>query len=179
MATTLTSFGIGALVGWDYEQVAVPSNTINANSYRYSPSAFASGTGAGQVDRLLIAQTVTLAASAQVNYSLTNFTDYFGNTVSMARFKLVWFSLPAVGASGGPASGGVQAANFAVGAAANPLKNFVSARDVRNGGITWDCAPVDATGWVVTAASSDTLKLINSDSTNNGTYTLCIMGCSA
>lgn len=178
MSTTLTSYGIGALVGWDYEQVAVPSNTVQANSFRYSPAAFAAGTGAGQVDRLLIAQTVTLAASGQVNYSLTNFTDFFGNVVSMARFKLLWFSLPAVGASNGPASGGVQSTNFAVGAAANPLKNFATARDVRNGGITWDCAPVDATGWAVTAASTDTLKLVNSDSTNVGTYTLCVMGCS-
>lgn len=178
MTVQLSSYGIGALVGWNYEQVATPSNSVNADSFRYSPTAFATGTGEGQVDRLFVAST-TLAAGAQVNYSLTNFVDYFGNTVSMARFKLLWFSLPAVGAADGPASGGVQSTNFAVGAAASPLKNFTTARDVRNGGITWDCAPVDATGWTIAAGSTDTLKLINSDSTNNGTYTLCIMGCSA
>lgn len=178
MSTTLVSFGVGASAGWNYQLVASPSNIPAASSFQFSPSSFANGTGAGQVDRLYVANT-TLAASGNITYTFTSFTDFFGNTVSMVRFKLLWFSLPSPGAPAGPASGGVQASDFAVGAATHPLTNWSSSRNVRSGGLTFDCSPVDATGWAISAGATDQLKLVNNDAVNIGTYTLLVMGCSA
>lgn len=171
MATSLAGAGNSAAFGWNYQNVLGLGNSLNASSFKYAPTQYANGTGAGQCDRLYAAQ-LTLAASGTFSITLTNFTDFFGNTLSMLRFKSLFVNLVSGGAS-----------SIAVGNATNPLANWISVTtatiQVRSGGLLWLDSPVDATGYPIVAGASDTLKITNNDSVNVATVNLGVYGCSA
>lgn len=173
MATTLASVGLGATVGWSYQNVVTLGNSLQNNQFRFAPTSFRDGSGAGQVNRLYAIKS-TIAASGNVTHTLTNFTDFFGNTVSMLRFKLLYVGLP---------SSSSQATSIQVGNAAQPLANWISNStvtiNVRAGGCLLLVSPDDATGYAIVAGTSDQLKILNNDSSNTASYDLCIMGCNA
>jgi hypothetical protein len=185
MTTALTSNGIGAAAGWSLtntvDSLSGPSGPNGAqgfaypfnNNFRFSPSQFSAGVGAGQVDRLVVLQGA-IPASGNSVLTLTNYTDAFGNVVSMARVKLIYVDLPY--------NATTQASSISIGNATNPLLNWITpstaTKPVRNGGCLFDHAGSDATGYTVTAGSGDQLKILNNDGAKTASFRLCIMGCS-
>lgn len=171
MATTLASQGVAAQVGWDYENVLALGNTLQNNKFSFQPTQFAQGTGAGQADRLY-ANTLLIAGGGNTVITFTSMTDFFGNTVSFLRMKLLYIRL---------ASGG--ASSISVGNATNPIVNWISSGTatvkIMSGGLLFLVAPVDAVGYPITAATADQLKILNNDGANAASVDICVMGCSA
>ncbi|MFD0347335.1 hypothetical protein ACFQ0M_17265 [Kitasatospora aburaviensis] len=132
----------------------------------------AAGTGAGQADRLWTA-TRTIAASSNEDLDLngTALTDALGAAVAMARIKGLIV-----------AASSANTNNVVVGgAASNGFITWVgSATDkvsVRPGGVlALFCT--DATGYAVTAATGDLLRVANSGSGTSVTYDITVIGCS-
>ncbi|MFD7413528.1 hypothetical protein [Kitasatospora purpeofusca] len=135
--------------------------------------ALAAGTGLGQADRLWTA-TRTIAASGTDDLDLngTALTDALGATVAMARVKGLIVAAAAANTN-----------NVVVGGAAtNGFVSWVgSATDkvvVRPGGVlALFCQ--DATGYALTAATADLLRIANSGSGSTVTYDITVIGCSA
>jgi len=131
------------------------------------------GTGAGNADRLF-ADRRTLAASATEDLDLAGvLLDAFGAAVTFARIKGLIIAA-AVGNTN----------NVVVGAAAsNPWATLLSATGtvtLRPGAfIAVGTAATDATGYAVTAATADLLKIANSGAGTSVTYDIHIIGASA
>ncbi len=155
---------------------AQQSASLDLGSAAFSVSktfggALASGTGAGQADKLWT-DTRTLAASATEDLDLAGvLVDAFGTTTTFVKVKAVIVAAAAANTNNvnltRPASNGV------------PL--FLAAGDgiaVRPGGMVAIFAP-DATGYAVTAATGDLLTLTNSAGTTSVTYDVVIIGTSA
>jgi len=134
--------------------------------------ALTSGTGANQAD-LVFTDQRTLAASTTEDLDLNAvLTDAFGDVITMARVKAI-----IVKAADGNTN------NVEVGGAAtNALINWVGdATDkivVPPGGI-FLLATNDATGFLVTPATGDVLKIGNSAGGTPVTYDIIIIGASA
>lgn len=134
----------------------------------------ASGTAAGQADKIFH-DTRTLAASANEDLDLAGaLTDALGGSLTFVRIK-----------------------GLVVAAAAGNTNNVVVGGAASNGFITWVGAAThtvtlrpgavmalmagsaDATGYVVTAATGDLLRVANSSSGSTVTYDIVVLGCSA
>jgi len=132
----------------------------------------ASGTGAGQADKVWGDQR-TLAASATEDLDLTGtLVDVYGATITMARVKAIIIEAIAGNTN-----------NVVVGAASsNPWSTLLGATGtltIRPGtSITVVCGTADATGYTVTAATGDLLKVANSGSGTGVTYNIFFVGCS-
>lgn len=132
------------------------------------------GTAAGQVDRIFH-DTRTLAASANEDLDLAGvLIDALGNSLTFARVK-----------------------GLIISAAASNVNNVVVGGAASNGFISWAGAAThtitvrpgatfslfagaaDATGYAVTAATADLLRVANSSSGSTVTYDVVVLGCSA
>jgi hypothetical protein len=152
---------------------ALDLGTVSAPFSLSSSVALATGTGAGQADKVF-ADTRTLAASATEDLDLAGvLTDAFGAAITFARIKAVIVTADADNTNlvqiTRPASNGV------------PL--FMAAGDgiaLRPGAVfAWFSGVADATGVAVTAGTGDLLTLTNSAGTTGVTYAVLIVGCSA
>lgn len=155
------------------------ANTLNSTSdLQGTPAAamaiaksfgWSSGNGSGQADAVW-ADTRTIAASSSEALDLAGvLTDVFGNLLTFARIKLMYF-----------AASGNNANNVLIGgAAANAFVNWVAdATDVvtlRPGGAFFLAAP-GATGYAVTAGTGDQLKVANSGAGTGVTYDVVLIG---
>lgn len=135
--------------------------------------SLASGTGAGQADRIFT-DTRTLGASATEDLDLAGvLTDVFGATITFAKVKAIIV---------GAASGNTNNVNVTR-PASNGLAVFLAASDgvaVRPGGVfallTGDA---DTNGYAVAAGTGDLLTFTNSAGTTSVTYDIAIIGTSA
>lgn len=171
MANTVVSLGTVLTVG--YSETGTPTGTstpLNSGSMQYNPTAFSSGTGAGQVDRLYVNQA-TITASGSLTITLTSYTDPLNATVSMLRIKEIFINL---------LSGGASA--IVIGNATHPIGIFSAGSTtmtLNTGSPFYLAFPLDATGIPITASSTDQLKIVNSDGANAAVVNIQIKGCSA
>jgi len=133
---------------------------------------FTSGTGAGQVDRIF-SDTRTITASSTEDLDLAGvLTDSFGSTITFARIKGIYV-----------AAASANTNNVVVGAGTNPwltMLNSTGTISLRPGAVFLaSIGSADTTGWAVTAATGDILKVANSSSGSSVTYNIVILGCSA
>jgi hypothetical protein len=152
---------------------ALDLGTVSAPFALTSSVALATGTGAGQADKVF-ADTRTLAASATEDLDLAGvLTDAFGAAITFARIKAVIITADADNTNSvqvtRPASNGV------------PL--FMAAGDgiaLRPGGVfAWVAGSADATGVAVTAGTGDLLTITNSAGSTGVDYSVMIVGASA
>ena len=136
--------------------------------------ALTNGTGAGQADRLWSDQR-TLTASATEDLDLAGvLTDALGTTLSLARIKGLIVAAAAANTNtvvlGGAGSNGFTSW---VGGAAHTVT-------IRPGAtFALFCGSGDATGYAVTAATGDILKVANGGASTSVTYDIVVIGCSA
>lgn len=168
--TTTISVGLKALQQLANDNFATP---VDSASFPYQGESWASGTGASQADLVYRARR-TLAGSTADNLDVSgSLTDKFGNTLTMARVKLIAiFNRAAIGSG----------FDLNVGAGANPLANLFgdAASDkinVKPQGLFLITAP-GATAYAVTAATGDILK-INNGNGSSVDYDILIVGASA
>lgn len=132
----------------------------------------ASGTGAGQADRIFH-DTRTLSASGSEDLDLAGgLTDALGQAATFARVKLLMIAA-APGNANNVIVGGASSNGWitAFGGAAHTVT-------VRPGGLFVLAAP-DATAYAVTAATGDLLKVANSAGGTSVSYDLVVVGASA
>jgi hypothetical protein len=155
---------------------ATISNTLDLSVKASAPLAynkalsFTSGAGANQIDRVFTDQR-TIAASGTDDLDLAGvLVDALGATITLARVKLI-----AVYAASANAN------NVVIGGGTNPVTTIMGGTTpttiVRPGGLWLVTAP-DATGYAVTAATADILRLGNSGAGTSVTYDIIIMGSS-
>lgn len=168
--TTTLSLGLKLLQQLANDNFATP---VDSASFPYQGETWANGTGASQAD-LAYRGRRTVGATSVDNLDVAgSLTDKFGNTITMARVKLIaLYNRAAIG------SGFV----LNLGAGSNPLANLFgdAATDklnVRPGGIFLITAP-DAVAYAVTAGTGDILK-INNGNGSSVDYDLVIVGASA
>jgi hypothetical protein len=134
----------------------------------------ASGTAAGQADRIFH-DTRTLAASATEDLDLAGvLTDAFGATLTFVRIKGLIVAAAAANTNN-VIVGGASATQFVswVGAATHTVT-------VRPGAVlALFAGAADSTGYVTAAGSTDLLKIANSGGTTGVTYDVVVVGCSA
>lgn len=157
--------------------LAAQSSTLDlaaaaADVKGYRAISLASGTGAGQADRVF-SDTRTLAASANEDLDLAGvLVDALGATVTFARVKGLYVAA-ATGNSNNVIVGGAASNGFVswVGAATHTVT-------VRPGGVLL-LAASDATGYAVTAGTGDLLRIANSGAGTSVTYDIVVVGASA
>ncbi|MFI6443822.1 hypothetical protein [Kitasatospora sp. NPDC050543] len=167
--TQLSVAASGLLVGSPAGAGATPQMPLD---YRVA-LGLAGGTGLGQADRLWTA-TRTLNASANEDLDLngTALTDGLGVAVALARVKGLIVAAAASNTN-----------NVIVGgAASNGFVSWVSSATdkvtVRPGGVlALFCT--DATGYAVTGATADLLRIANSGAGTSVTYDIVVIGSSA
>jgi len=175
MAASLTSLRVSAQVSWTYETAVtgLSGTTANANSFQFAATT-TNGTGAGTTADLIYAVQLTLAgaASTTVNLASAPVKDFFGSNIVMARIKFLFVWLTNI----------TSAVSVAFGNAANPVINWISAATatvkINNNGVFVLGSP-GATGYPVTSATADQLKVTNNDATNPATVNLAVVGSSA
>lgn len=135
--------------------------------------SLSNGTGAGKADRLF-SDRRTLAASGTEDLDLAGvLLDAFGQAITFARVKGLIIAAAAANTN-----------NVVVGAAAtNPWATLLSATGtvtLRPGAfLAVGTGQADATGYAVTAATADLLKIANSGAGTSVTYDIHIIGASA
>lgn len=155
------------------QTAALALGTAEAKISRSVGVSFASGTGAGQVDKVWSAQR-TLAASATEDLDLagTALDDPYGADTVFVKVKALYIKA---------ADGNTN--NVVVGAGTNPwatLLNTAGTITLRPGEfILVGCGSADTNGHAVTAATGDILKVTNSAGTTGVTYDIIIVGTSA
>lgn len=135
-----------------------------------APLSLASGTGAGQADRVFT-DTRTLAASATEDLDLAAvLLDAFGAAITFVKLKAIIIKAAAGNTNdvvlSRPASNGVPL--FSAASDAIPIKP--------GGAFAWFCP---GTGVTVTAGTGDLLTLTNSGAGTGVTYDIVIIGTSA
>ena len=142
-----------------------------AKSYTFD---LANGTAAGQADRVFH-DTRTLAASANEDLDLAGvLVDALGVTLTFARIKGLIVAAAAANTN-----------NVIVGgAASNGFISWVGASThtitLRPGAVlTLMAGAADVTGYAVTAATADLLRIANSAGSTTVTYDITIIGASA
>lgn len=157
--------------------VQVPVVDLGSASAQLSKSYrvdLANGTTAGQADRVFHDQR-TLAASASEDLDLAGgLTDVFGASLTFVRIKGL-----IVAASAGNTNNVIVG-----GAASNGFVSWVGGAThtvtVRPGAVMVLMAgAADTTGYAVTAATGDLLRVANSGGTTGVTYDIAVIGCSA
>ena len=89
MATTLSVNQIKAVLQTDFQNVLTLGNTQNAATDTYSKT-LTNGTGAAGTADLFYCSQTTLAGGATLNLDLAgSLLDFFGNTITMARVKVM------------------------------------------------------------------------------------------
>lgn len=137
----------------------------------------ASGTGAGQADKLWYDER-TLAASATEDLDLSGGqTDDFGVSFTIARIK-------AIAIKAAPVSGTANTNNVVVGAASATqwaaLLGTTGTITLRPGSLFVAMAgAADATGYVCAAGATDLLKIANSAGGTSVAYQIVVIACSA
>ncbi|WP_327169562.1 hypothetical protein [Streptomyces subrutilus] len=131
-----------------------------------------SGAGAGLADRVFH-DTRTLAASASEDLDLAAaLTDVFGATMTFARVKGLFITASAANTN-----------NVVVGAGTNPWITALNATGtitLRPGAaVALFTGAADPTGYAVTAATGDILKVTNSAGSTSVSYDVVVVGCSA
>lgn len=152
---------------------ALDLGTISFPFATTGSTAFSSGTGAGQVDRVFT-DTRTLTASGTEDLDLAgSLTDAFGATITFARIKAIYVSALSTNTNN------VQVTR----PASNGVPWLMAAGDgiaLRPGAFCiWGSGVADATGVAVAAGTGDLVTFTNSAGTTGVTYTVVIVGCSA
>ncbi len=168
MATTLTISAQTAAINWNFTNNLTLGNTTNTSNFSYS-APLTNGSAINQAN-LLYATSGTLSASASISIDLAgSVSDFFGNVITFTLVKSIFFTLTT----------DTTATSVLIGNGSTPFINWVGSGAhtvrVRNGGCFFLSAP-DATGYAVTAATGDILKITNEDSSNVATYKLAIVG---
>lgn len=148
--------------------------TVSAPLLKTYATILANGTGAGQADKLWHAQR-TLAANANDDLDLNGaaFTDAFG--AALAFVKVKGLIVAAAAANPNPITVGAAAANGFVA----PFGSATDKVNVRPGAVfALIAGSADATGYGVTAATADLLR-ITAGAGGNHTYDVIIAGTSA
>lgn len=162
-----------ALVSTLTKTATNPSATDSAAYSMAQRIALATGTAAGQADRLYVA-TRTIGASSNEDLDLAGvLLDEFGAAITFARVKALFIQAAAANAN-----------NVVVGAAAATqwatLFNATGTTTLRPGaGALWFAGSADATGYVVGAGTSDFLRVANGGAGTSVTYDIVIIGASA
>lgn len=137
---------------------------------QYGPSfAWGDGTGADQIKQIFTDQR-TLAASASEDLDLSGvLTNAFGVAIAFTKIRGIIIKAAATNTNN-VIVGGASATQFAtwVGAATHTIV-------VRPGGMFALFAP-DVTGYAVTAATADLLKIANSAGSSSVTYDILLFG---
>jgi hypothetical protein len=145
---------------------------VVANLARNFGAAWGSGTGAGQAD-LAWGDVNTLAASATTDIDLAgSLTNPLGGTLTFARVKMI-LVLAGSGNTNNVVVGGAAATQFI-----GPFGAATHTVAVKPGGMFMVAAP-DATGWAVTAGSTDFLRIANSSGGTGVDYSIMVIGASA
>jgi hypothetical protein len=179
MSTTLTTKAIKVALSYDYENVLTMGNTVASNQHTYSKS-MTNGTGGSGTADLVYSTSTTIAASSSSNIDLAgSLTDFFGNTLTFARIKILCVELTNDTTASSIKVGGASSNGFAnwIGSAGTFATDQPYVR-VRNGGILL-LGCTDGTGYAVTAGTADILKLTNEDGANTATIHLTIIGSTA
>lgn len=161
-----------------FQVAAYLSNTSSDLTVPTAPLSFAqsfhldNGTGANAADKLYL-DTNTLAASANVDVDLAgSLSDALGASLSFARVKALFLRARDTNVNNVIIGG--AATNQFVGPFGAATHTFA----VKPGGFLGWIAP-DATGWPVTAATADLLRIANSGAGSSVTYDVVIIGASA
>jgi hypothetical protein len=137
-------------------------------------TTFASGTAAGQADKVFHDQR-TLGPSATENLDLAgSLTDALGDALTFAKIKGIVFSASAANSNNVLIGGDVTNTFF-------PMFGLETDSLVLRPGATvalW-CGSADATGYAVTAGTADLLKVANSGAGTSVTYDVILLGTSA
>jgi len=149
----------------DLGTATLPINLARSLSY-------ANGVGANQAD-VLFTDTRTIAASGTDDLDLAGvLTNAFGVTATFARVRALY-----VAAAAGNTNNVVVG-----GAASNQFLTWVGSGtdkvNIRPGGLLL-VANADTTGYAVTAATGDLLRVANSGSGTSVTYDIVVLGCSS
>jgi hypothetical protein len=134
----------------------------------------ANGTSAGQADRIFH-DTRTIAASSNDDLDLAGvLVDSFGATITFAKIKGIVVVAAAANVNNVIIGGG----------ASNPFNTWVTGTTPANvirPGTVWAllAGVADATGYAVTAATADILRLTNGGAGTSVTYDIYIIGTSA
>lgn len=172
MAMVNNGITITAGVSWNVQNTTNGIVTANNSGFSYT-TTLTSGTGAtvGTAD-LLYAATLTIAGAGTSELDVAGgITDFFGNTITMARLKAMYINLATT----------TLATHIVVGDATNEIINWISAAGtvtVRQNGVLLLCAP-DATAYAVTAATGDDLLITNGDAAVSATVNIALIGGSA
>lgn len=130
----------------------------------------AAGTGADQADMLFHDQrTVGISSNDDLDLAGGLTDPLTGATMTFVRIRGIWIFAAAANTN-----------NLTVGNGANPFIGWFGAaahtESVRPGGMSIHISR-DATGWPVTAATADILRIANGAGTTS-TYDILIIGCS-
>jgi hypothetical protein len=163
---TLNAGIVGLLTG------AVDIGDVS-HSLSFSPSiVFTDGAGANQIQRIF-ADTRTLAASANEDLDLAGgLTDAIGQTITLARVRGLLIRASAANINN------VIVGNAATNGWITAFGGAAHTMTIRPGGLVLLAAP-DATGYAVTAATGDLLRIANSAGTTGVTYDIVILGATA
>lgn len=156
------------------QTAALDLGTAQAQLSKSYTVDLANGTAAGQADRTFH-DTRTLAASANEDLDLAGvLTDAFGTVLTFARIKGLIVSA-AAGNSNNVIVGGAASNQFLtwVGAGTHTITLRPGATFVLMAGAA------DSTGYAVTAATGDLLRIANSGAGSTVTYDIAVIGCSA
>ena len=149
--------------------------TAQANMLKSYSAVLATGTGAGQADKIF-SDTRTLAASASEDLDLigTTLLDAFGAVVTFTKIKALIVSAAAANTN-----------NVLVGGVASGLSTILvpaatGIMTVRPGAtFAVFAGQADATGYGVTATTADLLHIANSAGSTSVTFDIIIVGTSA
>jgi hypothetical protein len=174
MSITVNSFEVSFGVKWDKSSSDAVSPIQDVSS-RATSKAYASGTGAGKVNKVFRGQ-YTIAASGNQQLDLAGgVTDFDGVVMTFTKVREIIVELTnATAASeilvgGGTDGTGTNAFATFFGAASHKIR-------VGNGGVPFHTGRPDASGWDVTAGTGDILRIENADGSNAATVNVFIAG---
>lgn len=164
---------INVQVNGDYSSALdlVTAKATMVKSYR---TLMASGTAAGQADKIF-SDTRTIAPSSNDDLDLAGvLTDAFGVAITFVKVKALFVVAAAANANNVVIGGG----------ASNPVSTFMTGTTpailVRPGAtFALIAGSADATGYGVTAATADILRITNSGAGTSVTYDIIVIGTSA
>lgn len=161
-------------IGVRFDGTLTSTNDLGVPSFTLTPRAATNlqqGTAASQAD-LMFADTRTIAASGTDNLDLTGtaLNNVFGVALALVKVKAIYVKASAANTN-----------NVVIGAGTNPfsgpLGGTLPTITVPPGGEVLLTAPVS--GWTVTAATGDILKIVNSAGSTSVDYDIIIAGTSA
>jgi hypothetical protein len=133
----------------------------------------ATGTGAGQADKIWTDQRTLTASSTEDLDLVGTLTDAFLGTISLARVRAILVRAAAANTNN-VIVGGASATQWAA------LLGTTGTVTLRPGSLFVAVAgAADATGYVTAAGATDLLKVANSSSGTSVTYDIAVIGCSA